>query len=748
MAENKNKKSEKTDYYLPFNKVLIRTPFLPFETLDNINLEKLKEIAQRDVFQEAIFLASPVLYEELQKWLNGELVIPKEVEKLQFSLMRYLIRMSCRCTPFGLFAGCTVREKSENITSEKTEIILSSQKEYYRHTRLDMNYLCALAQDLSKNIVIKENIKYYPNSSIYTIGNQLRYVEYRYQNTNRTHHIVAVENTGFLQTILNAATNGIYLNDLVKLLVSSDINTDEAKEFLNELIGYQLLVNELEPAITGNEFLEQILKVLEPIKETEQIKENLFKVKTELFQIDKSPIGLPVESYKQIATKLETLGTKYEAKFLFQSDMVKPALNSEINKKIADDVLSGIEVLNKFTPKYFENNINKFRDTFYERYEEREITLCEALDLESGIGYNKGSQDAGDITPLVDDIILGGKQGANSYDLKWNGMQSFLFNKYLKAVKENKTSVELTDEDLKQFNANWSDLPYTLSAMVKVLGDKILINSAGGSSAANLLGRFCHSDEAIYEMTKEITQKEEDLNPDVIFAEIVHLPESRTGNILLRPVLRKYEIPYLAKSAVPEEFQLKLEDLFLSVKKGRIVLRSKNLNKEIIPRLSSAHNYSFNALPIYQFLCDLQTQNIRGGVSFSWGALSNEYSFLPRVTYKNLIFSLATWKIKKEDIKHLFEIKEDNKLIEAVTEWRQKDKIPAYIVISEGDNELFINLENSLMIRTMLSIVKNKGMFQIEEFLFDSENAVVKSEEGSFTNEMIITFYKNKNNDI
>ena len=60
MAENKNKKSNKIDHYLPFNKVLIRTPFLPFETLDNINLDKLKEITKRDVFQEAIFLASPI----------------------------------------------------------------------------------------------------------------------------------------------------------------------------------------------------------------------------------------------------------------------------------------------------------------------------------------------------------------------------------------------------------------------------------------------------------------------------------------------------------------------------------------------------------------------------------------------------------------------------------------------------------------------------------------------------------------
>jgi hypothetical protein len=224
-------------------------------------------------------------------------------------------------------------------------------------------------------------------------------------------------------------------------------------------------------------------------------------------------------------------------------------------------------------------------------------------------------------------------------------------------------------------------------------------------------------------------------------AEIIHLPESRVGNVLLRPVLRPYEIPYLAKAAVPEEFHIKVDDLMVSVKANQVVLRSKRLNKRVIPRLTNAHNYSYNALPVYHFLADMQTQNLRGGIGFNWGPLANEYDFLPRVIYKNLIFNPATWNIRRDDLKDTVKIKEDDRLYEAIHEWRTKLRMPAYVWLADSDNKLFINLDNVMCIHTLFSVTKNRGGFQLEEFLFDPGNSIVKGEEGVFTNEFIFSFY-------
>jgi len=740
--------------YQNFQTFILRSPLFPFNFVEsfisgeNTSEEQLRRVCRNPVIQESIFLASPDLYAPMQEWLKGEIEDAKKIKRLRYSLVRYIIRMSSRPTPFGLFAGFNTGQ-----WAEQTRIELPLQSEYSRHTRMDMNYLCALALDLAKHPVIKEKIKFYPNSSIYPVGDQLRYVEFRYIKARRTHHIVAVDRSEYLQRVLDKAEQGAYFKELAELLVDDEITLAEATEFIEELINSQLLVHDLEPAITGPEFLHQVLAVLEPIGGIDDIKKRIIETKDAIEELDRGKIGTTTQEYFRVVEHLKPLGTEFELKFMFQTDMVKPTIHCTLDQRIADDVLAGVEVMNRLTPGGSTTNLSQFRDAFMERYESREVPLLQVLDTECGIGYRQTNYQ-GDISPLIDDLVLP-ETGRGSSELRWNSIQGFLFKKYRQTISTGKYEVELTDDDLKSFEPRWDDLPDTFSTMVQIIrssgenGQKatIFMTGFGGSGAGNLLGRFCHADQDTFAYIKKISAKEAELNPDVILAEIIHLPEARIGNILLRPVLRDYEIPYLGKPAVGPEFQVNLSDLLVSVKQNRVVLRSRSFNKEIIPRLTSAHNYSMRALPIYHFLCDLQTQNIRGGASFSWGVLANEYDFLPRVIYKNLVLSPATWNVKKDDVKHLFKMKDDDQLARAVKEWREANKIPNYVDLADGDNKLLINLANLLCVRTLFSVVKNRPGFQLTEFLFDPENSPVTSEEGVFTNEFILSFHRTKRRD-
>jgi class I lanthipeptide synthase len=90
------------------------------------------------------------------------------------------------------------------------------------------------------------------------------------------------------------------------------------------------------------------------------------------------------------------------------------------------------------------------------------------------------------------------------------------------------------------------------------------------------------------------------------------------GNILLRPVLRSYEISYLGRSGAPVDQQIPITDFTLRLDGDRFVLRSRRLGRRIVPRLTSAHNFTWRTLNIYRFLCLLQSQGRLHGCTWDW----------------------------------------------------------------------------------------------------------------------------------
>jgi len=121
------KKQSPTIPYTPFPTFVFRTPCVSFphfaKTLARLEADEShwQDFLQDPSLQEAIFLGSPVLYDEIQKFLNGALVVPKEVNKLKMSVLRYYTRMSTRCTPFGLFAGFSLGQLGEASEMELVE---------------------------------------------------------------------------------------------------------------------------------------------------------------------------------------------------------------------------------------------------------------------------------------------------------------------------------------------------------------------------------------------------------------------------------------------------------------------------------------------------------------------------------------------------------------------------------------------------------------------------------------------------
>jgi hypothetical protein len=716
-----------------FNNYILRVPYLSYNEVSNLDVNKVIDLCKTKDVSEAIYLASPDLYNEMKKLLeNGKV---ENEDKLIHSLLKYLLRMGTRCTPFGLFSGCSLGE-----IDEYSLISLEERSNYKRVTRLDMNYLCSLSQTLENNQDIRRQLLFYPNNSLYKIGDEIRYVEYKYINTRRKHFLMSIESSEFIIDVLEKSKKGILLEDLANYIVDPEISIHDALEFVNELIDSQILISSISPSLTGKDYFELIRANLyddSTIRWLETIDNKLKSL--DIFNSEDN-----FNLYKEIAELAQFYGTKVNSKYLFQTDLNIKCLENKLSKEIIEDVKSGIVFLNKISSKKEYNKLEIFKRKFLERFEEEEVPLTYALDVETGIGYGEEFEDASSfsISDLVDDLPIS-YLGKNDKTTKINKiiqtkLDKILLPKILSSYRNNETIIEFFDEDVKDLAESWDEVPHTFSTIVRILEiddskPLIFMSGFGGSTATYLLSRFAHLDKNIYNFIDEVIEKEQE--EDAIFAEILHLPESRTGNVLYRNNTREFEIPYLAQSLLPQEQQITISDLMVSVRNGKIILRSKINNKIVYPLLSNAHNIEADPLPIYSFLTELQTQNYREHFGFKWGDILSSELFLPRVIYKNIIFSLAMWKVPKVELDKINSVAD-------LSEWLIRRGIPRKVQISDLDNNLFIDFENELNVQLFLSHIKNKQYIMLKENLFNEEKAMIMKDNQAYTNEIVLSFYK------
>ncbi|WP_281234895.1 lantibiotic dehydratase family protein [Flavobacterium gelatinilyticum] len=732
-----------SDYKIKyFSEYVLRTPIFPlstyFKIIENYSPDKSAAFFKNPVVKEAITLASPDLKKQLDKWLLDDSSLSnKKKEALELTSLKYIARMSSRCTPFGLFAGCSVGK-----LNSETNITIASLDKHKRFTQFDMQYWVAMLQDIAKSDKARFHLKFFPNSSIYEIGDFYRFIEYKYVNTKREHQISALRKSYLLEEILNQAKSGITISEMISFLADNDSEKEQAKAYVFKLIDFQFLISELDAVVSGNDEWKRIIDTFTSIpffnKETELFK-NL-NIKLSNLDLTLSPAE---ESYTEIKQAIEEIGTAYDEKHLFQTDLSITTLKNNLNKKIPQKVLRAIQFLNGYQRNKKNKNQENFKKAFIQRYESKELPLSIVLDTETGIGYLQ-NHEMNDTNEILENFSFKPKQVKEKIQT-WTSVDFILQKKLQHCILKQEKNIVLSEKDFPDFDSNIKNAPVTFSATIELFNeDQIALTATGNVSAAKLLGRFCNGNREIYNITKEIIQKEDEYHHDKILAEIVHIPEARTGNILKRPVLRKHEISYLCKHGVVQEDNLDLGDLYLSVKSNRIILRSKKYNKEIIPCLSNAHNFSsVSSLPIYHFLCDLCSQDTKPIHSFYWGVLELQYDFFPRVLYNDVILSKAKWKIKNSEIRSFYTMNQNHKT-EEFLKWRLERNIPRFANWIDSDNTLLFDFESSICIELFLKSLKQEEEFFLEEFLFTEKSVVENSSGDHFSNQIILSYYKEK----
>ena len=698
---------------------------------------------------EKIAIASESLHNSLIEILTGSLDETKR-QKTILTLVKYFLRMTVRPTPFGLFSSCLYTEYQ---STPFHKIIINSIK---RKTRPSTeNYLAILDQMLILP-EIKKNLKFSLNTSIYKVGQELRYIEYIYRNNFRSYQVSSIRASRYLTAIIRFLETEKTFEELVSKVEELNFSKDDAISFINDLIKNQILTHSLEPALTRGDHISYLHAFIEKTFEGSELLDQqvvLKKASYQLKEIANSILKLDTkintkQDYEEITTLFSNLVPPDRLSRNFQIDVTgdATAISTPENGTMLNlsDLPEATHVLSMLSSPE-SSDIDNFQREFTNKYEMQEIPLMIALDHEIGIGYPVMKENR-NLSPFLGDVHIPlASVQTLTLSQKWIVLAKLLVD----AKHGSKKNIQLHNNAIfEQLKIQKEKLPsISTTVMVELLyeGNETfpVILACGGSSGVNLLARFCHAEEKIAILANDIAKNECFHGPNVVVAEVIHNPQDK-DSVLLRPSLYEYDIPFMGKSTKPKDKQIVLEDLMISVSGGQIILKSKRLNKIVIPRITSAHNYSNpRNLSLYRFLGEIQNTKSDKIHPFHWGPLTALFKHFPRIYYKRVILAPACWVFESSDYTFVKKLdKANSKAIELeVKKWREDWSIPRYVAIVQGDNELFIDFEHTFCRLVFIDVLKDTSSIKlIEKSTEFGHSIVVDSSNNKYSAQFIINF--------
>lgn len=733
--------------YDPYDHFMLRAPLLPLGLLSSIPDRKdqlfswLRKQWEDPLIREGIMLGSHEFYQRIDlEFDSGNSTIPDA--GLLYSLLRYLCRFSSRCTPFGTFAGF-----STGRIGKETSIRLGEKTDHQLHVRPDMEYLMGIARLLEADQTVRQKLIFSGNSTIYRVGSRWHYIEVSIPEgkTGKTYDIVTVDDDHVIGDVLEFCTGGRNIGEIRNFLIHSGWAKTEVEVFVESLIESQVIVSQLEPVVCGPEYIDCLISNLRVEFEDHEITRSLVKMKNLFERMDRPSAVL--SNLPMLDSLLGTIPVRVNRNHLIQADMKLCCQPISIDSQISGQVLLGLRIIKSLSAVSRTDLLKGFREAFINRFGERKILLVKALDPETGVGLD-GTVDGywTDPVPWIDDLRWGPSNSPDSNER--NPGNSWLTGKFHEIIMQRQLYLLLEPSDLQSIGIHEGYWPAQLTAMVELFesdsSGNLNIHFLHGASGnpAYLLGRFVFADpDTTREWIGELIQEECIAGQDVVFAEVVHLPEDRTGNVLQRPAFLDYEIPYLAGSAKSSDHQIPVTDLLVSVENNQVVLTSATSGLKINPRMTNAYNHQLGNLTIYKFLNRIQLQETGWSFDPDWGDAARHFPYTPGIRFKNLILSPPVWLVRCMEISKWIHIEKGEVDLIELIKWKNEQLMPDEMLWISSDQELYFNWNNPNLIMALWDSISKYQTVRIRPFYLSS-GTPVKSADESHANQFVFCFRK------
>ncbi|MFC5744745.1 lantibiotic dehydratase [Actinomadura rugatobispora] len=646
--------------------------------------------------RQALHVASPALGRAVEQTREGEGAGRRKADRTYSALLRYLTRMSTRPTPYGLFAGV-----SAGAFTERTSVLLDDDPVLLTRTRADGAWLHTVMKEVEDDEKVRDRLPVRVNDLAYRAGGVL--VLFRHDTrSGRAGDRVEIRLNRPVEAALDLAHAGPAFGELVAGLADlfPTVSQEKIRVLLNRLWELRILQSGLRPSLT------------EPVPE-QYLMERLTR-------LDISPdVVLGLRETRRLTDEVDRRGGRattgaLEALSAHQRDLTPGftgatyrqdtalAATAELSGDIASAAADAAETLMRLgcvRPR--PRHIAEYHHRFLEHYgTDSELPLLDALRPETGLGPPNGYHAPPRQLPLPS----GAAEPTAARDRALIELASH-------ASRHGLREVELHDDWFRRLAA-WSpddpvcrprtslDLYFQLAAegpRAMEEGDwRLVVGAFGYTGGMQGFGRFGHLlGEGLVSGLREHSRAEEELRPDIAFAELNYHPPGWAGsNVARHPGVRPYEIAVNMEPTLPPDRRIALEDILLGATATHFYLRSARLGR----RLSVGHSHALSwvqAPNVCRALLEFSADGFTQGAMFDWGPLS-EAPFLPRLTRSRTVVHLAKWTIGRTSFPDGDATADD--FFHACRSWRETWNVPRYVYLTEFDNRLLLDLEHPLWV--------------------------------------------------
>lgn len=703
--------------FLPASFFILRTPLFPYAIWQSYQHspdwadELFQKFENDSVFREAILVASPALYEAMQR------TCIKDREKIAIALLQYATRMATRGTPFGLFSAVTPGK-----WSDETHIDLT-QGHFKKRMRPDMCWVWALIQDCYKKNFLTSSLPVSSNPLARLSGDRI-YVDYIFytEKKEKSNKSISIRASKVILSVLVAAKEPITYQAICESIhqLYPNISADKLQALTLDLLNNQFLIPSVIPSLLD-------LSLNLPF-------EGMNAILDQMTVYENHPIGQGEQAILHLQKSMEAM---VKASSYLQVDLAYKNLPIFLSKKVAHEAGNALEFMwhLSFHMKKCGNIVN-YHSLFMDKYgTARTVPVLELLDEEKGLGFLENN-------PLLQTQIQ-----ESLFSSVW---RKWLHGKIQESLFLGKNEIVIPPDiidDLKKISEERSldlrKVPPSCEVFFKIVsqsqadldaGNFNLVISQFGWEGGASIGRFLDllKDPVEGELSA-FFKKEEDAEPNARFVEVSYWPkEARYANIAIHPCLRKYR---LEAQKIANSCSMSLDDIYVGATHDHLYLTDKSGEIDILTcvgnRLTIQH-----APEAIRFLREVTYSRFEMIFNDVWGEELKDWSYLPRICYGKTIFSPATWNLDGALL--LAVSKED--AIKKFTDWAQRWQMPTHVVLTQEDNQLLFDRTSPIFLKKVAALLLKKEKIR---FIENLSTPFVMKEQQAYASEFVVPFVKN-----